>query len=63
MGLTVRVYGPNAIGLEYTVTSRDAHFFGRDNRQQSVQTLNLSYNFIGHTRFGAVERRPAELAR
>lgn len=63
VGLTVRVYGPHAIGVEYTVTSRDAHFFGRDRRQQSVDTLNVSYNFIGHTRFGAVEWRPAELAR
>jgi hypothetical protein len=63
VGLTVRVYGPHAIGLEYTVTSRDAHFFGRDRRQQSVDTLNISYNFIGRTRFGAVEWRPAELAR
>jgi uncharacterized protein DUF3943 len=58
VGLTVRLYGPHAIGLQYTVTSRDAHFFGRDNRQQAVQTLNLAYNFIGHTRFGAVEWRP-----
>ncbi len=57
VGLTVRVYGPNAIGLQYTVTSRAGHFFGRDDRQQSVDTISLSYNFIGHTRFGAVEWR------
>jgi len=27
-----------------------------------VETVNLTYNFLGHTRFGAVEWRPAELA-
>ena len=49
--------------VQYTVTSRNAHFFGRENGQQAVQTLNLAYNFIGQRGFGAVEWRPEELAR
>jgi len=27
-----------------------------------VETVNLTYNFLGHTRFGAVEWRPEEVA-
>ena len=58
MGLTVRVYGPHAIGLQYVVTSRDARFHDLRDRHQSVETVSLSYNFLGNTRFGAVEWRP-----
>jgi hypothetical protein len=60
VGLTVRVYGPHAVGLQYVVTSRDARFPDRRDRHQSVETVSLSYNFLGHTRFGAVEWRPDE---
>ncbi len=60
VGLTVRVYGPHAIGLQYLATTRDARFPDRRDRHQSVETVSLSYNFIGHTRFGAVEWRPDE---
>lgn len=60
VGFTVRVYGPHAIGLRYTASSRDARFPDRPDRHQSVETISLSYNFLGHTRFGAVEWRPGE---
>lgn len=60
VGLTVRIYGPHAIGLQYVVSSRDTRFSSGPDRHQSVQTVSLSYNFLGHTRFGAVEWRPAE---
>jgi hypothetical protein len=63
VGLTVRIYGPHAIGLQYVVTSRDARFHDLRDRHQSVETVSLSYNFLGHTRFGAVEWRPDEGAR
>jgi hypothetical protein len=58
VGLTVRLWGPHALGVQYLVTSR--HFGAPDlrDRHQSVQTVTLSYNFLGHTRFGAVEWRP-----
>ena len=59
-GLSVRVYGPHAIGLQYVRSSRDARFPDLRDRHQSVETISLSYNFLGRTRFGAVEWRPAE---
>lgn len=62
VGLTVRVYGPHALSVHYVVSSRDATAISGASRHQSVETVTLSYNFLGHTRFGAVEWRPAELA-
>jgi hypothetical protein len=61
VGLTVRVYGPHALSLNYVVSSRDATAISGASRHQSVETLTLSYNFLGHTRFGAVEWRPSEM--
>src|SRR2546426_59873 len=60
VGLTVRVYGPHALSLNYVVSARDARLSGVD-RHQSVETVTLSYNFLGHTRFGATEWRPGEM--
>ena len=57
LGLTVRVYGPHAIGVQYLVSKRDAGIPGERDRHQSLQTVSVSYNFLGHTRFGAVEWR------
>jgi len=59
VGLTVRIYGPHALGLQYLVTSRNTGAPDLRDRHQSVQTVTVSYNFLGHTRFGAVEWRPA----
>jgi hypothetical protein len=59
-GLTVRLFGPHALGLQYVVSTRDARFPDRRDRHQSVETVSLSYNFLGHTRFGATEWRPSE---
>lgn len=58
VGFTVRIYGPHAPGIQYLVTTRDAHFPDLRDRHQSVETVSLSYNFLGHTRFGATEWRP-----
>lgn len=63
VGLTVRIYGPHAIGLQYLASTRDTRFPGGLDRHQSLQTVSLSYNFLGHTRFGAVEWRPGETDR
>jgi hypothetical protein len=57
-GFTVRLFGPHAIGIQYVVSTRDARFPDRRDRHQSVETVTLSYNFLGHTRFGAAEWRP-----
>jgi hypothetical protein len=56
VGGTVRIYGPHAIGIQYLMTSRDTSSSGFD-RHQSVQTVSLTYNFLSHARFGAVEWR------
>jgi hypothetical protein len=61
VGLTVRVYGPHALSLNYVVSRRNARVAGVGDRHQSVETVTLSYNFLGHTRFGAVEWRPGEI--
>jgi hypothetical protein len=63
VGFTVRIYGPHAIGIQYLVTSREARSSGVRNRNQSVETVTVSYNFLGHTRFGAVEWRPEASSR
>jgi hypothetical protein len=56
----VRVYGPHAIGLQYLVSSRDTSSTGTGSRDrhQSLQTVSFTYNFLSHSRFGAVEWRP-----
>jgi uncharacterized protein DUF3943 len=62
VALTVRVYGPHALSLSYLISSRDARLTSRD-RHQSVETVTLSYNFLGQRRFGAVDWRPGEIDR
>ena len=57
-GLTIRLFGPHALGLSYVVSTRDARFPDRRDRHQSIETVTLSYNFLGHARFGATEWRP-----
>jgi hypothetical protein len=59
VGLTVRLFGPHALGIQFLVSSRNTGAPDLRDRHQSVQTVMLSYNFLGHTRFGAVEWRPA----
>lgn len=61
-GLSVRVFGPHAISLSYRISTRDASLSGRD-RHQSVETVTLSYNFLGQRKFGAVDWRPGEIDR
>ena len=62
-GITVRIFGPHAIGLQYIVSSRNARFPELEGgATRPIETVSLSYNFLGHTRFGAVEWRPAATA-
>jgi hypothetical protein len=58
VSLTVRIYGPHALSVGYLISAREARVPGDGDRHQSVQTVTLSYNFLGRTRFGAVEWRP-----
>ncbi len=62
LGFTVRVYGPHGIGIQYLLSTRDTKVPNQGDRHQRVETVNLTYSFLGHTRFGAVEWRPEELA-
>jgi hypothetical protein len=62
VGLTVRFFGPHALSLSYLATTRDGRLNGHD-RDQHVQTVTLSYNFLGQRRFGAVDWRPGEIDR
>ena len=48
IGLTVRVYGQNAIGFQYTSTTRDSHEVGAD-RRQTEQIASIVYTFLGGT--------------
>jgi hypothetical protein len=61
LGVTVRLFGPHAIGLQLLVSSRDTHFPGGGlRRSQSIETITLAYTVLGPTRFGAVEWRSGE---
>jgi len=57
VGLTVRIYGRHALGIQYLASSRDAHYPDRADSHQTVGTFSLVYTFLGDTRFGAVEWR------
>ena len=59
-GFSVRIWGPHALGIQYAVSTRDAHQSGLTDRHQRIDTLSLTYNFLGRTRFGAVEWRGDE---
>jgi uncharacterized protein DUF3943 len=63
VSLTVRIYGPHALSVGYLISAREARVPGLGDRHQSVQTVTFSYNFLGHTRFGAVEWRPTQMSR
>ena len=57
VGLTVRIYGRHALGIQYLTSLRDAHYPDRADTRQTVGTFSLVYTFLGDTRFGAVEWR------
>jgi hypothetical protein len=53
----VRLYGPHALGVNYLVTRREAHYSSSSlgERHQSVGTISLMYNYLSDFHFGAVE--------
>jgi hypothetical protein len=60
MGLTVRVYGRHALGLQYVASIRDAHYPDRPNSHQTIGTVGLVYTLLDNANFGAVEWRDAD---
>jgi len=59
-GLTVRIYGCHALGLQYVTSIRDAHYPDRANSHQTIGTVSLVYTLLGDANFGAVEWRGAD---
>jgi hypothetical protein len=57
MGITVRIYGPHALGIKYNASSRDAEYPDRADSHQSIGTVSIVYTWLGNARFGAVEWR------
>ena len=57
MGFTVRIFGRHALGLQYIMSIRDAHYPDRADSNQTVGTVSLVYTYLGSSRFGAVEWR------
>jgi hypothetical protein len=54
VGLTVRVWGHHAIGLEFVVSRRDSTFSDVPDALQEVGALSLVYTYLGDTKLGAV---------
>jgi hypothetical protein len=59
VSLTVRVYNLHGITLKYTASRRDASYAGLPDTHQTVGAVSLGYTYLGQTRFGAVDWRPA----
>lgn len=54
-GLTVRLFGRQAIGFQYIESRRSAHFPGLPDSHQSLGTVALVYTLLGKAGFGAVK--------
>jgi hypothetical protein len=54
MGFTVRLFGRQALGIQYIASDRQAHFPGLPDSRQAVGTVALTYTLLGRTGFGAV---------
>jgi hypothetical protein len=59
VSLTFRVFNLHGITLNYAATRRDAVIPGQSDTIQKVGAISLAYTYLGHTRFGAVDWRPA----
>jgi hypothetical protein len=56
-GIVFRVYGRNALGIEYVTSHRDAHYTVFPSKHQTVGTFSIAYTFLSDRRFGAVGAR------
>jgi hypothetical protein len=54
IALTVRVFGHNALGVQYVASSRDSRFPDSPDQSQSIGAVSLFYTYISDTKFGAV---------
>jgi hypothetical protein len=53
MGFTVRIYDRHALGIQYIASNRNAHYPDRIDSRQSVGTVAIVYNLLGHAGLGA----------
>jgi hypothetical protein len=53
-GIIVRIYGRNALGIQYVASHRDAHYNALPDRHQTVGTFSLTYTYLSDTKFGAI---------
>ena len=64
LALTARVYGPNAIGLQFSEARRNASISSSPDQHQRVDTLGVFYTLVWGQNLGAIdwreERRPLE---
>jgi hypothetical protein len=60
MGLTFRVYGRHALGLQYITSIRNAHYPDRADSHQTTGTFSLVYTLLSDTHFGSVDRHSDE---
>lgn len=58
---TVSVYKRHGLGIHYIMSTRDAFSPGIPGTHQTVGTWSIAYNYLGDSRFGAVEWRPPEI--
>ena len=56
-GLTVRLHGRHALGIQYIASGRDAQYPDRADSHQTSGTVALVYTLLGTPGFGAVEWR------
>ena len=54
-GLTVRLFGNQAVGFHYIESRRSAHYPGQPDSHQSMGTVALSYTLLGKNGFSTVK--------
>jgi hypothetical protein len=54
-GFTLRIFGHQALGIQYIESLRSAHYSGLPSSHQSVGTVAVVYTMLGKTGFGAVK--------
>jgi hypothetical protein len=60
VGLTVRVYGRHALGIQYLSSTRNANYRnGQLGTHQTAEAYSITYTYLSDTHFGSVEWRGA----
>jgi hypothetical protein len=55
LGFTIRLYDRHALGIQYILSSRDTRYPGRPDGHQTVGTVAIVYNLLGHAGLGAIK--------